>query len=82
MPKHLMEYFYLIDQSQSFSSRQIDRQIWTVLIILKLSYFRKKDSWKMEVLRIYGFWDQEIDSWFTNHEPLIPTVKNVYMFFV
>ena len=28
----------------------------------------------MKVLRIFGSWDQEIDSWFTNHEPLIPTL--------
>ena len=28
----------------------------------------------MEVLRIFGFWDQEIGSWFTNHEPTIPTI--------
>ena len=28
----------------------------------------------MEVLKIFGLWDQEIDSWFTNHEPLIPTL--------
>ena len=28
----------------------------------------------MEVLRIFGSWDQEIDLWFTNHEPLIPTL--------
>ena len=25
----------------------------------------------MEVLQIFGSWDPEIDSWFTNHEPLI-----------
>ena len=41
------------------------------VIILKLSYFRKNDSWKREVLQIFGLGDQEIDSWFTNHEPLI-----------
>ena len=28
----------------------------------------------MEVLKIFGLWDQEIDSWFTNQEPLIPTL--------
>ena len=28
----------------------------------------------MEVLQIFGFWDQETDSRFTNHEPLIPTL--------
>ena len=28
----------------------------------------------MEVLQIFGSWDQETDSWFTNHEPLIPTL--------
>ena len=26
----------------------------------------------MEVLHSFGSWDQEIDSRFTNHEPLIP----------
>ena len=33
----------------------------------------------MEVLQIFDSWDQEMDSWFMNHqEPLIPTlsVKN------
>ena len=29
----------------------------------------------MNVLRIFGSSDQEIDSWFSNHEPLIPTLK-------
>ena len=29
----------------------------------------------MEALQIFGSWDhQEIDLWFTNHEPLIPTL--------
>ena len=28
----------------------------------------------MKFLQISGSWDQEIDSWFTNHEPLIPTL--------
>ena len=28
----------------------------------------------MEVSQIFGLWNQEIDSWFTNHEPLIPTM--------
>ena len=49
----------------------IDRQIWPVLIILKLSYFGKNNFWKTEVSQIFGLWDQEIDSSFTNHKPLI-----------
>ena len=28
----------------------------------------------MEVLQIFGLWDQEIDLWFMNNEPLIPTL--------
>ena len=28
----------------------------------------------MEVFQIFGLWDQEIDLWFTNHGPLIPTL--------
>ena len=28
----------------------------------------------MEVLQIFGSWDQEIDSRFKNHKPLIPTL--------
>ena len=28
----------------------------------------------MEVLGIFGLWEQETDSWFTNHEALIPTL--------
>ena len=31
----------------------------------------------MKVLQIFGLWDQEIDSWFTNHEPLIPTLNDI-----
>ena len=38
--------------------------------------FLKRDSWKMEILRIFGSWNQQIDSWFTNHETLIPTLLN------
>ena len=46
--------------------------------ILKLSYVGKNNSWKMEVLQIFCLQDQEIDSWFTNHEPLIPTMLGKY----
>ena len=28
----------------------------------------------MKVLQIFGSWDQEIDSLFMNHEPLIPNI--------
>ena len=28
----------------------------------------------MNVLENFRSWDQEIDLWFTNHEPLIPTL--------
>ena len=28
----------------------------------------------MEVFQISGLWDQEIDLWSMNHEPLIPTL--------
>ena len=31
----------------------------------------------MDVLHISGSWDQEIDSWFTNYEPLIPTLITI-----
>ena len=63
------------------------RQILSVLIISKLSYFGKHNSWKMEALKIFGSWDQEIDSWFTNHEPLIPTLLKsleieIFTFFI
>ena len=30
----------------------------------------------MEVLKNFGWWDQENDLWFTNHKPLIPTMKS------
>ena len=36
--------------------------------------FQKNNLWTMEVLWSFGSWDQEIDSWFTNHKPLIPTL--------
>ena len=67
-------FFHFIDQSHSVNSRQIEKQILPTLVILKLSYLRKNHSWKMEVLRIFASWDQEIDSSFTNHEPLFPTL--------
>ena len=60
-PKHSTEFFF--HQSISYFK-----------VILKLSYFRKNYSWKMEVLQFFSLWDQEIDSWFTNNEPLIPTL--------
>ena len=60
----------------SYNFRQIHRQIWPALIIL-ISY-----SWKMDVLQIFGSWDQEIDSWFTNHEPLIPTLFSIFCFWI
>ena len=48
----------------------------SALIVLKLSYFGKIicEKWKL----IFGSWDQEIDSWFTNHEPLIPTLSYLH----
>ena len=35
----------------------------------------------MKVLRIFGSWDKEIDSWFTNHETLthFSTVSHFYI---
>ena len=36
----------------------------------------------MDVLQIFGSWDQEIDSWFTNHEPLIPTLFSIFCFWI
>ena len=70
-----MKLFSFVNQSHLFNSRQIDRQTYiSALIIFKLLHFGKNDSWKMEVLNIFGLWDQEIDLWFTNHEPLIPTL--------
>ena len=56
------------------------------MIILKL-YFFKNSSWKIKVLQIFGLSHQEVDLWFTNHEPYIPAtgdiskifnIKNVY----
>ena len=38
------------------------RQILSVQIISKLSYFGKHNSLKMKALKIFGSWDQEIDS--------------------
>ena len=63
--------FSFIAQFHSFDSREIDTQILCVLIVLNLSYLRKKDSWKMKVLQIFGLWNQEIHSWIMNHESLI-----------
>ena len=53
----------------------LDRQTdITYTDFLKLSYLRRNDSWKMEVLKIFVLWVQEIDSRFMNHEPLIPNL--------
>ena len=30
----------------------------------------------MEVLQTFGLRDQEIESWFTNHKPFIPTLRS------
>ena len=51
-----------IVQLNSFNPRQIDRQVSSVLIILKLTYFGKNNSCKMEVLQILGSWNKEIYS--------------------
>ena len=57
-----MEFCSFIAQPHSFDSRQIGRHI-SALIIWKLSYFREKKNnlRKMEVLQIFGSWNQEID---------------------
>ena len=70
-----MEFCYLIIQPHSFNSRQRDRQVSSMLIILKLSYFGKNNPWKIEVLQVFGLCDQKIDLWFTNNKPLIPTLQ-------
>ena len=36
----------------------------------------------MKVLQFLGSWDQETDSLFTNHEPLIPTLSYFICFLV
>ena len=72
--KTIDRVFSFIDQFHSFNSRQID--ISPTLIILKISHFGKNDSWKMEVLRNFCSWDQDIDLWFTNPDPLIPTLSS------
>ena len=72
---YFTEFCSFIAQLHSFnSSEMIHKQIPSVLIILKLSYFGKYSSLKMEVFLISGSWDQKIDSSLTNHEPLIPTL--------
>ena len=69
-------FFSFTDQSHLFNSRQID---WHRLRWFFLSYHisEKNDSRKVEVLRIFGSWDQEIDPLFANHEPLIPALHGV-----
>ena len=51
-----------IVQPHLFKDRETDRQMSSVLVISKLSYFRESNLWKMEVLQIFGLWDQETDS--------------------
>ena len=73
-PNHSTEICSFIVQPHLFNSRQIYRQISFALVIVKLSYFGRSSSWKIKVLQIFGSWDQEIDSWFTNYKPWIPSL--------
>ena len=53
------------------------------MIILKLSYFSKINSRKIEVLGTFGSRDQESDFWFTNHELLkFLLLVFIYSFYV
>lgn len=72
-PNDSTEFFFHC--STSFNSRQTDRQM-SALILLKLSYFGKQNSWK-KFCKFYGQPYQEIDSQFINPETLIPTLKFV-----
>ena len=65
-----MEFFSFIDQSHLFNSRQIDEQVSSVLIILKLSKFWKKLF--VENVSFTNFWF--VGSRFMNHKFLIPTL--------
>ena len=51
-----------------YNSRQMDKQILPVLAILKLSYFRKNDSWKWKFYKflVCGIKKLICDSWITN----------------
>ena len=73
-PNHSTEICSFIVQPHLFNSRHIYRQISFALVIVKLSYFGRNSSWKIKVSQIFGSWDQEIDSWFTNYKPLIPSL--------
>ena len=64
--------------SSNLTDLTLDRQISFTMIILK-TYSGKNILWKMEVLQIFGLWDQEIGSWFTNCEPLIPTLRHLFL---
>ena len=63
--KHSADFFLSLINLIHLTLDRLGRQISTALIISKL-YFGKNDPWKMEVLRIFDSWDQEIGSWFTN----------------
>ena len=43
-PEHSTEFLSFTARSHSFNFKQIDRQMSSELISLKLSYFGKKDS--------------------------------------
>ena len=73
-PNDSTEFFFHF--STSFNSRQTDRQMLSALILLKLSYFGKQNSWK-KFCKFFGQPYQEIDSQFINPETLIPTLKFV-----
>ena len=54
------------------------------LIVYRVIIFYKNQSWKMETLQMFGLLDQENDSWFMNHKPLIPALPYtvILLFFV
>ena len=81
-PQHSTEFFSFIDQSYSFNSRQIDRQISPALIILKLSYFGKNGSFGSicEKWKFCELWLVGSRNWFVIHNYLILTLHSLLRF--
>ena len=82
-PKHLTEFFFsLINLIQLIYSFIVtDRQTNIACTHCFKVIFWKNNLWEIEVLWVFGLWDQEIDSWFTNNKPLIPILRGMLCWF-
>ena len=63
--KYSTEFSSFINHSLSFYSRHVERHMACADCFKVIIFWQVSNSWKMELLQIFGSWDQEIDWWFT-----------------